>query len=82
VVVFGLVEIIEDENNAEAILQKLLEKYAPHLKPSQDYKPIQTIELKITAVYKILIEEWTGKKQEETENYPGAFSYPVGIADE
>ena len=44
------------------ILQLILDKYAPHLKPNIDYKPIPPDEVKRTAVYKINIEDWTGKQ--------------------
>jgi len=36
--VFGNVEIVEDNKVRKVILQKLLDKYFPHLIPDQDYK--------------------------------------------
>jgi hypothetical protein len=75
VTLFGAASVIEDEVEATRLLQKLLDKYAPHLKPGEDYNPIQPDEVRRTAVYKIQIEDWSGKQQREADDYPGAFSY-------
>jgi nitroimidazol reductase NimA-like FMN-containing flavoprotein (pyridoxamine 5'-phosphate oxidase superfamily) len=75
VVVFGRGETITDPDEAAAALQKLLDKYAPHLKPNHDYRPVTAEELKRTAVFRITIEEWSGKKKEVADDFPGAFYY-------
>lgn len=75
VVVFGTAVIIEEEAEATDGLQKLLDKYAPHLKPGQDYRPPVPEELKRTAVYRINIEKWSGKKKEVAAEFPGAYFY-------
>ena len=62
VVVFGQAELVESDEKTGEILQLILDKYAPHLKPNVDYKPIPLEEIKRTAVYKIKIEDWTGKQ--------------------
>lgn len=77
VVVFGRGEVITDREEAAEALQKLLNKYAPHLKPGRDYRPIVEEELKRTAVYRISIEEWSGKKKEVAADFPGAYHYRV-----
>lgn len=76
VTLFGEISLIEDKTAAKKYLQALLDKYAPHLKPGRDYNEIQPEEIKRTAVYKITIEDWSGKQQLEDDNYPGAFKYP------
>jgi hypothetical protein len=68
--------VIEDEAETTRLLQKLLDKYAPHLKPGEDYNPIQPEEVRRTALYKVQIEDWSGKRQHEPDDYPGAFTYP------
>ncbi len=73
VVVFGSAAVIEGAE-AEDGLQKLLDKYFPHLQPGRDYRPIIAEELKRTSVYKIAIESWSGKKK-EVGDFPGAFLY-------
>ncbi len=74
VVAFGKGRVIEDREEARAALQLLLDKYAPHLRPGEHYRPITDDELKRTAVYRIDIETWSGKQKEVEANFPGAFS--------
>lgn len=75
VVVFGKVAQIGDPDEAEIALQTLLDKYFPHLHPGQDYRPITQGELEATAVYRLEIEEWSGKRKAVAEDFPGAFRY-------
>jgi uncharacterized protein len=75
VMVFGTAAIVGDEEEAAHGLQLLLDKYAPHLKPGRDYRPIVAEELKRTAVFRINIEQWSGKKKEVEADFPGAFLY-------
>ncbi len=66
---------MSDTEEAERGLQLLLDKYAPHLRPGRDYRPITRDELLRTSVMRIDIESWSGKKKEEEPDFPGAFSY-------
>jgi len=75
VVVFGTVEIVAEPQAAARGLQQLLDKYFGHLKPGRDYRPIQREELARTSVYRLRIEEWSGKKKEVAPDFPGAFHY-------
>lgn len=75
VVVFGTAEIVTDETEATDALHLLLRKYAPHLEPGRDYRPVVAEELKRTAVYRIHIEQWSGKKKEVAADFPGAYEY-------
>jgi hypothetical protein len=77
VTVFGTAQIIEGEE-ARYGLQLLLDKYAPHLRPGKDYRPIADDELKRTAVYRIMIESWSGKRKKVEDDFPGAFWYGQG----
>ena len=76
VIVFGLVKLVEDRAEAERGLQLLLDKYFPHLQPGRDYRPIQEKELARTAVYRLEIDSWSGKRKKVDEDFPGAFLYP------
>lgn len=76
VIVFGRIQIIEEEKEAAHGLNLLLEKYFPHLTPEADYKPITAESLNNTAVMRIDIDCWSGKATKEREDYPGAFNYP------
>lgn len=74
VVVFGRGRVITDAVEAEYGLQLLLDKYAPHLRPGEHYRPIVPEELKRTAVYRIDIDQWSGKRK-AVGDFPGAYQY-------
>jgi len=73
VVVFGTLHLVDDPVEAEYGLQILLDKYFPHLHPSSDYRPITAGELDATAVYRLDVEEWSGKRKAVDKDFPGAF---------
>jgi nitroimidazol reductase NimA-like FMN-containing flavoprotein (pyridoxamine 5'-phosphate oxidase superfamily) len=75
VVVFGRATLLTDDAQKTYALQKLLDKYFPHLEPGNHYRPITLDELKRTAVYRIDIEEWSGKRKSVAADFPGAFFY-------
>lgn len=75
VVVFGSCSVITERERARDALHLLLRKYAPHLQPGEDYQEVTDQELERTAVYQIKIEQWSGKKKQADEHFPGAFSY-------
>jgi len=53
----------------------LLKKYFAHLEYGKDYRSIQPDELARTGVYQIQIDEWSGKRKQVEEDFPGAFFY-------
>jgi nitroimidazol reductase NimA-like FMN-containing flavoprotein (pyridoxamine 5'-phosphate oxidase superfamily) len=73
VVVFGRTTIVTDTTEAKRGLQLLLDKYFPHLRPGEDYAPATDEDLKVTAVYRIEIESWSGKEKKAEADFPGAF---------
>lgn len=75
VVVFGDVQLIKDLKKAKAALQMLNDKYFPHLKPGEDYRPITDYEVEHVTTFKLIIESWSGKQKEETADFEGAFNY-------
>lgn len=78
VTVFGRGHVVEDPAEKERGLQLLMDRYAPHLRPGRDYRPIVPEELKRTAVYRIDIEAWSGKRKQAEPDFPGAFTLPDG----
>jgi hypothetical protein len=74
VTVFGQAQIVQDEDEATDALQALLDKYAPHLIAGDDYRPPVPPELKRTAVYRVDIDDWSGKRK-SVEAFDGAFWY-------
>jgi hypothetical protein len=75
VIVFGRASVITDEQEAKLGLQLLMDKYLPHLRPGSDYRPTSEDDLKLTAVYRIDIESWSGKQKKAPDDFPGAFFY-------
>lgn len=75
VVIFGTASIVEDSAEATNGLQQLMDKYFPHLKPGEHYRPIMPEELVRTSVYRIQIERWSGKHKQVGDDFPGAFLY-------
>lgn len=77
VTAFGTGCVVEDPGEAREALQLLLDKYAPDLRPGRDYRAITAGELKRTGVYRIDIEEWSGKLKLVEDDFPGAFYVPA-----
>ncbi len=64
VIVFGKVKLLIGKD-AEAALYRLIEKYFSKMQAGREYKPITEEQLRITSVYEILIESWSGKQNWE-----------------
>ena len=75
VVAFGTGRIVDDPEEEERALQALLDKYAPHLRPGRDYRPITAEELKRTAVFRIDVTRWSGEAEEGRGQLSRAFLY-------
>lgn len=75
VVVFGKASVVQEAQEAARALQMLLDKYFPHLQAGSDYRPATAAELKRTAVYRIAIDSWSGKRKQVEPDFPGAFNY-------
>ncbi len=78
VTVFGRGKVVEDPVEARHGLQLLLDKYFSHLRSGEHYRPITDEELARTAVYRIEIDAWSGKRKAVEEEFPGAFWYGSG----
>ncbi len=75
VVVFGSGSVITDMKFARDKIQLLTDKYFPHLKPGEDYRPITPAEIAEISAYQIKITQWSGKRKEVEADFPGAFRY-------
>ena len=75
VTVFGRASVVSDREEAREWLQRLLDKYAPHLRPGEHYRPIIDEELVRTSVMRIDIDSWSGKRKQVADDFPGAFIY-------
>jgi uncharacterized protein len=75
VMVFGTVKVIIEANEKRYMLEKLIEKYFPDLRPGMEYRPITQKELDRTSVYSIHIDSWSGKENwqeqaDQTADWP------------
>lgn len=75
VIAFGHVSLVDDPAEAKHGLQLLLDKYFAHLKADEDYEPTTDQDLEEVAVYRIDINEWSGKQGKAPDDHPGAFLY-------
>ena len=75
VVVFGRAEMLTGDEQRIYGLQRLMDKYFPHLKPGMDYAGIDHEGMEGTSVFKINIDSWSGKQKEAPVDFPGAFYF-------
>ena len=75
VVLYGRLQVVEDQAEARLALQLLCEKYFPHLDYGEDYEPVSDEDLKVTAVLRIDIESWSGKETRAARDFPAAFYF-------
>ena len=61
VMVFGSASRVLDDSTKHRVMQALFEKHAPHLESGVDYEPASQEEVERTTVWRIDIEEWSGK---------------------
>jgi hypothetical protein len=73
-VIFGKAQRVGPEEAARA-LQMLVDKYAPHLKSGEAGGYLDLECMKTVAVFKIKIEQWSGKKNEFAPDKPGVYEY-------
>lgn len=71
----GPIDVVDEPAAAEAALQRIMDKYAPHLAPGRDYETATAADLKRTSVYRLQIERWSGKRKAVAEDFPGAYRY-------
>ncbi|UWG48868.1 Nitroimidazol reductase NimA or a related FMN-containing flavoprotein, pyridoxamine 5'-phosphate oxidase superfamily [Halanaeroarchaeum sp. HSR-CO] len=64
VVAHGVVELLEADDAKRSALARLMAKYAPRSAPGEDYRSITDEEIDRTAVVRLSIEDWSGKRNE------------------
>lgn len=69
----GPIEVVDEPAAAEAALQRVMDKYAPHLRPHDDYETATPADLERTSVYRMAIERWSGKRKSVASDFPGAY---------
>ena len=62
VIAFGRLNLLQELDEKGRALYGLIEKYFPDMVPGHQYRPITDAELKQTAVYQMVIDAWSGKR--------------------
>ena len=63
VVAFGRLTVVADVDEAKHGLQLIMDKHFPDLHPGVDYEAATDDDLKVTAVFRMDIEAWSGKEK-------------------
>jgi nitroimidazol reductase NimA-like FMN-containing flavoprotein (pyridoxamine 5'-phosphate oxidase superfamily) len=75
VVVFGVARLLGETEEMLYGLRLIMEKYAPHLRPGADYRPLSEGELDGVAVYCIEIAGWSAKRKQAPADFLGAYRF-------
>ena len=76
---FGRGQVVDNsQTSASAPCSGCSTSIFTHLQPGRDYRPITDEELARTTVYRIDIDDWSGKRKAVGENFPGAFRFGRG----
>jgi nitroimidazol reductase NimA-like FMN-containing flavoprotein (pyridoxamine 5'-phosphate oxidase superfamily) len=76
VVVFGTITVVDDVTEKTDALHALVAKYSPHLELGRDYSSVTASDLRDTSLYRLDIEEWSGKRKVAGSESVGAFEVP------
>ena len=63
VVVFGRLTVVEDVDESKHGLQLIMDKHFPTLRSGVDYEAATDDDLKVTAVFRVDIDAWSGKEK-------------------
>ncbi|MFC6799722.1 pyridoxamine 5'-phosphate oxidase family protein [Haladaptatus sp. GCM10026878] len=73
VVAYGCISLLSAADEKQAVLEKVMAKYAPQLTPGEDYQPMSDESIDRTAVYRLNVESWSGKQGWKDPDHPGAY---------
>jgi nitroimidazol reductase NimA-like FMN-containing flavoprotein (pyridoxamine 5'-phosphate oxidase superfamily) len=62
VMIFGRARLLTDHDEARRALNDLTAKYFPDLRPGEELRPIPDEHLRLTSVYAVAIDAWSGKE--------------------
>jgi hypothetical protein len=73
VVAYGTVGLLADRAEKRRVLERFMEKFAPHLTAGEDYERIAEASLDRTAVYRLDVDAWSGKSGWKEPDHPDAY---------
>ncbi|MFT4889992.1 MAG: nitroimidazol reductase NimA-like FMN-containing flavoprotein [Halobacteriales archaeon] len=65
--IFGRARLLEDPEEKRRGLERLMEKFAPHVDPGDDYRPATRAKVDETGVIETEVEAWSGKRIERPD---------------
>ena len=74
VVAYGSIDFLTSREKKRRVLEQFMEKFAPQLTAGEDYEQMSEESIDRTAVYRLDIESWSGKKGWKNPDYPGAYN--------
>lgn len=77
VVIFGKTSVVEDPVEGRWVLTTQMKKYFPDHLPGRDFTPFTDEEMGRAAIFRVEIERWSAKRNQEPADYPGAFLFSV-----
>ena len=79
VVAYGSLSLVEGSEAKRSALERILAAFAPQLEAGEDYEPIAESSIERTSVYRLDVDGWSAKRNEQPEDFPGAYEYdPTG----
>jgi nitroimidazol reductase NimA-like FMN-containing flavoprotein (pyridoxamine 5'-phosphate oxidase superfamily) len=73
VVAYGAIDFCTDPAEKRRALERFMEKFAPDLTSGEDYERIAEESVDRTAVYRLDVESWSGKRGWKEPDHPGAY---------
>ena len=73
VVAYGTIDLVPDPEEKRRALKQFMRKFAPQLTAGEDYERISEDSIDRTAVYRLDVASWSGKKGWKPPNHPGAY---------
>ena len=79
VVVFGRAQIVTDAETIRRVFDMQMKKYFPHHKEGREFRRFTDEEAARATVYRVTIEQWSGKKNVAAPDHPGAWNFPRAV---
>jgi nitroimidazol reductase NimA-like FMN-containing flavoprotein (pyridoxamine 5'-phosphate oxidase superfamily) len=73
VVAYGTIGLLGDDKRKRHILHQFMEKFAPQLTEGEDYEAMTDESVDRTAVYRLDVESWSGKRGWKDPERQGAY---------
>lgn len=82
VVAYGTVDFLTERAEKRRILERFMGKFAPQLTPGEDYEEMTEESIDRTAVYRLQVDSWSGKKGWKDDDHPDAYDLDAADSDE